>query len=269
MRASIAVACLTTLFSVSAPCQWERAPDPTIPRKADGAPNLDAPTPRTADGKPNLAGIWLPDAVPLPEGFETVEGDAPFPRYMINVTVDLAPEAVELTPWATRRFDERRASQGRASPTANCRPIGVPFINSILWPYKIVQTPGLILVLYESDTVFRQIFLDGRSPVEGALPRYMGYSTGFWDGDELVVKTTGVSEGTWLDAMGHPHTESMVLIERFRRPSAGHLEIETTVDDPAAYVQPLTYTVSATAFPDDDLLEYFCSDNEKSIEHYQ
>ena len=97
----------------------------------------------------------------------------------------------------------------------------------------------------------------------------MGYSTGAWEGEELVVHTTGLTHESWLDAMGHPHSDAMRLTERFRRPSAGFLEIETTIDDPETYTEPFTYTVTATATPDDDLLEYFCTENELSSEHYQ
>jgi hypothetical protein len=269
MKTIIPATLVFALFSASAVGQWERAPDPSIPRARDGTPNLEGPTPRTEDGKPNLEGVWVPDADPLPEGIETVEGDVPFPRHMINFAADIPPEELGMTPAAAAIFEQRMANQGRDSPTAHCRPTGMPHQNAIMLPYKIVQTDDLVLVLYEENAVFRQIFLDGRQPVEGALPRYLGYSTGRWEGDELVVETTGISENTWLDGMGHPHTDALRLTERFRRPTAGHLEIETTVDDPAFYARPITYTVRATAFPDDDLLEYFCSDNEKSSEHYQ
>jgi hypothetical protein len=129
--------------------------------------------------------------------------------------------------------------------------------------------PDLVFILNEQDTVFRQIFLDGREPVADPLPRWMGYSTGRWDDDELVVDTTGIIEDSWLDATGHPHSDSLHVVERFRRRDAGHLEIETTIDDPDAYTQAFTYTVTATVMPDDDLLEYFCTDNELSIVHYQ
>ena len=138
-----------------------------------------------------------------------------------------------------------------------------------LLPYKIVQTPDLVIILNEQDTVFRQIFLDGRKTVEDPVPRWLGYSTGRWDDDELVVITTGFTDQTWLDVSGHPHTESLRLTQRFRRLDAGHLEIETTVDDPDAYSQPFTFTISATVMPDDDLLEFFCTDNEISSDHYQ
>ena len=101
------------------------------------------------------------------------------------------------------------------------------------------------------------------------MPRWLGYSTGRWDDDELVVETTGFTDLTWLDFSGHPHTESLHLTERFRRRDAGHLEIETTVNDPETYSQPFTYKMTATVMADDDLLEFFCTDNEISSDHYQ
>ena len=106
-------------------------------------------------------------------------------------------------------------------------------------------------------------------PVEDPVPRWFGYSTGRWIDDELVIETTGFTDLTWLDFTGNPHTESLHLTERFRRTAAGHLEIETTVNDPETYSQPFSYTMTATVLPDDDLLEFFCTDNEISSDHYQ
>ena len=270
MRSVAAALALTALVAgPHAHGQWAQLPHKSIPRTATGEPDLTAPAPRAADGKPKLSGVWLADAEPLPEGIQSVEGDLPLPRHMINIAADLEPAEVELRPWAAELLEQRLAGGGKDSPIAHCKPTGVPHLNANPLPYKIVQTPDLVLILYEENTVFRQIFLDGREPVEDALPRWLGYSTGTWEGDELVVGTTGLSEESWLDGMGHPHTDSMRVIERFRRRDAGHLEIETTIDDPDAYARPITYIVTATAVPDDDLLEYFCTENEKSSVHYQ
>jgi hypothetical protein len=256
------------LVSCPVGAQWHKVPDPAIPRVA-GKPDLAAPAPRTPDGRPDLSGVWMPDAEPLPPDVHTVEGDHPFPRYMINIAADMKPEDVPLQPWAAELFETRIKGGRKASPMAYCKPTGVPWINSIPLPYKIVQTPQLIMILYEESTVFRQVFLDGRRPVEGAVPRYMGYSTGRWDADDLVVETVGVTDQSWLDGLGHPHTAQLRLIERFRRRDAGHLDIEVTVDDPGAYTRPIRYTITTTVVPDDELLEYFCTDNEQSSEHYE
>jgi hypothetical protein len=268
----VRVICIATILlalSSVAHGQWQPFPDRSIPRTATGEPDLDSPAPLAADGKPDLSGVWLPDTKPTPEGFELVEGNLPLPPHLIDVMADLEPGAVEMKPWAAELFEERLASQGLEDPIAYCKPWGVTMLSANILPYKIIQTPDLVLILNEQDTVFRQIFLDGRKPVEDPLPRFLGYSTGHWDDDELVVNTTGLIDETWLDAMGHPHTESLRLTERIRRLDAGHLEIETTIDDPGAYSKPFTYTVKSTVMADDDLLEFFCTDNEVSSEHYQ
>lgn len=262
-------ALMTLLVGPHAHGQWQQVRDQSIPRTESGAPDLTAAVPRALDGKPDLTAVWLPDADPLPEGIEAVEADLPVPRHMISIGADLWPEEVEMTPWAAELFGQRLENRGIDSPMAHCQPTGVPFLNAVVLPYKIVQTSDLVVILYEENTIFRQIFLDGRKPMEDPLPRWMGYSTGTWDDDELIVETTGLSEESWLDLMGHPHTESLHVTERFRRPNAGHLEIETTINDPGAYVEPLTYTVTATVMADDDLLEYFCTENELSSAHYQ
>ena len=261
----VAVAALIAAAPASA--QWASTPDDSIPRTAVGKPDLSAPAPNVRR-RPDLSGVWMPDSEPPPPGVHTVEGDQPFPRYMINIAADMKPENVPFRPLAAEIFRQRRAAGETVSPMATCKPTGVPWINSMPLPYKIVQTPTLVLILYEADTVFRQIFLDGRKPVEDTVPRWMGYSTGRWDHDELVVDTVGLTAESWLDGLGHPHSERLRVTERFRRPDAGHLEIEITLDDPEAYTRPFSYTVKTTALPDDDLLEYFCTENEKSSVNY-
>jgi hypothetical protein len=272
MNANVAIWNLLLLFSASqAYAQWEQVPHETVPRNADGEPNLTAPAPKTADGKLDLSGVWLPDATLFPKdgGFELVEGDTPVPLPLMDVMAALEPGESEMHEWAAKLFEERLASRGLADPIAYCKPWGITTHAANLLPYKIVQTPDLVLILNEQDTVFRQIFLDGRQPVEDPVPRWLGYSTGRWEDDELVVETTGFTDQTWLDASGHPHTESLQLTQRYRRIDAGHLEIKTTVNDPGAYTKPFTYTIKATIIPDDDLLEFFCMDNEISSDHYQ
>jgi hypothetical protein len=268
MSARMTVVLIAALMvAAHARAQWARIPDRSFPRTAAGEPDLAAPAPN-AHRNPDLSGVWIPDMEPLPPGVQTVEGDQPFPRYMINFAADMRPEDVPLQPRAAEIFQQRLAASGTVSPMSVCKPVGVPWINSMPLPYKIVQTPTLVLILYEGDTVFRQIFLDGRKPVEDAMPRWMGYSTGRWDNDVLVVDTVGLTDQSWLDGLGHPHSERLRVTERFRRLDAGHLEIEVTLDDPEAYTRPLSYTIKTTAMPDDDLLEYFCTENEKSSVNY-
>jgi hypothetical protein len=266
-RAAIAVLCGALTFSSTASAQWAKHSDDAVPRSPDGTPDLTAPAPKTADGRPSLGGVWLADIDPEME-IVTVEHEQ-FPRHFINVTADIDPEEVLMHPWAQTLFEQRLQSRGLETPVAYCKPTGFPWVNTVPLPHKIVQTSELILVLYEENSVFRQIFLDGRKTVDDAVPRWMGYSTGRWEGDELVVETTGLNDRHWLDGMGHPHSDRLRVVERFRRVDAGHLEIEITIDDPGTYTRPFTYTPTYTLQSEDDLLEYFCAENEKSSAHYQ
>jgi hypothetical protein len=259
---------LTTATVVSA--QWEKQRDPRVPSLRDGTPNLAAPTPRASDGKPDLSGVWLTDGGPVPPHIPTVEGDyLRVSPHFINVTADMKPDQVQLQPWAAELLKKRLESSGVLDPAAHCKPVGEPGQPEVPLPYKIVQTPSLILVLYEENSIHRQIFLDGRKVVPDPEPRWNGYSTGRWDGDTLVVETVGFNDQSWLDRTGHPHTQAMRVTERFRRPDVGHLEVDVTITDPGAYRTPITYKRRATLMPDEDLLEYFCTENEKDVSRYR
>jgi hypothetical protein len=253
-------------FSQGIDAQWQQVPDPLVRRTRAGDADLTAAAPRARARKPDLSGVWLADNNPIPEGILAVEAGQEFPRHFINIAADLPPDGLPLQPWAAELFEQRASTE---APAAFCKPTGVPHLNAVPLPLKIVQTQSLILILYEENGVFRQIFLDDRKPVEDALPRWMGYSTGRWEGAELVVDTVGFHDRHWLDGIGHPMSAQLHLIERFRRPDAGSLEIEVTVDDPGAYTKPFSYTVTYSLMPDDDLLEYFCTENEKDAgQHY-
>ena len=210
MRAAAVCVLAAVTVGGAAEAQWAKVRDDSVQWSSDGSAVLSGRTPRVR-GRPDLSGVWLPNGDPLPPGIEAIETDLRFPRHMINITADLPPDSVQMTPWATTVFEERLAAGGTDQPTAHCQPTGVPWLNAVTLPYKIVQTPDLVLVLYEESTVFRQIFLDGRKPVDDPVPRYMGYSTGRWEGDDLVVETTAISENTWLDGMGHHRAEAPLL----------------------------------------------------------
>ena len=122
-------------------------------------------------------------------------------------------------------------------------------------------------MLYEQDTSFRQIFIDGRKLPADLQPAWLGYSVGKWDGDTLVVDTAGFNDRSWLDAFGHPHSESMRVTERFHRRDFGHMEVQITVDDPTMYTKPFTIKINQRLLPDTDLIESFCLENEKDRAH--
>ena len=134
------------------------------------------------------------------------------------------------------------------------------------YPWKIVQTPSLMVILFESFTDFRQIFTDGRDFPEERAPTWMGYSTGTWEGETFVVRSLGFNDKGWLDDGGHPRSEEMKVTERFRRLNVGRLEIEFTFDDPKSYTKPWTVTVPFVLLPDSEIIENFC-ENERDAKH--
>jgi hypothetical protein len=248
-RINRAILVLSLVLSVCAPlsAQWFNYPSAKTPRTADGKPNLSAPVTRAADGHPDLSGVWSPDSRPLQV---------------------IAPQAsIPFQPWSRKLADERAdGSRGKDDPAAYCVP-GMPKLVVLPYPYKIVQTPGMMLILYEGFTTYRQIFTDGRALPKDPQPSWLGYSVGKWDGDTFVVDTIGVNERTWMDNAGRPHSDAMHLTERYHRKDFGHLEMQLTIDDPKAYTKLWTVNENAALLPDSELLEYICSENNKDIPH--
>src|SRR4030095_2707375 len=244
---------LALLVVVSAPvqAQWVKVPQPNIPRTADGKPNLSAPAPRLSGGKPALSGIWEPDN-----------------KYVRNLAADLKPEDVPFQPWAKALFDARKdGAHSYEDNAAHCLPPGTPRINAAPFPWKLVQTPTFIVIVYENFNLWRQIFLDGRELAEDATPTWFGYSTGKWDGDTLVVDTKGFNGKAWLAQGGKPATEALHVIERFRRKDFGHMDIQITIDDPKAYTKPWTVTEPVKLLTDTELMEFVCNENNRDLEH--
>jgi len=250
---TIATVVTFTPLALAAPAQWINYPSPGIPRTPDGKPDLTAPAPRTGDGKPDLSGLWQP-----------ASGGAD-PQF-----ADIAKELKDGLPfqkWAADLVKARRAENNKDDPDGHCQPLGTVKMHLHPYPRKILQLPGLIVILYERDTVYRQIFTDGRpSPVD-PQPSFYGYSTAKWEGDTLVVQTNGFKDGLWLDISGTPLTDAAKVTERYHRPSFGKLEIDVTVDDSKAYTKPWTIRVNQSLAVDTDLIEFFCVENEKDARH--
>ena len=261
-----------------APGQWLNYPTPGTPRGADGKPNLSAKAPRAANGKPDLSGVWR-TAYDSPDENERLfgpgvkafiePGDDPstFSKYFLDILVDFPRDASPMRPAAAELF--RQNAQRKAdSSSARCLPQGLPRtdINSYA-PFKIIQTPGVIAVLYEVDNTHRQIYTDGRPLPVDPQPTWGGYSVGRWDGDTLIVDAAGFNEGTWLDSGGHPHSDALRIQERFHRRDFGHLDLSVTVDDPKMYTKPFTIKVTELLLPDTDILESVCNENEKDRAH--
>jgi len=253
--------------------QWLNYPTPGIPRTRDGKPNLSAPAPRGADGKPGLSGLWVNEPAPkelrdrlIPDATNGA-GEEPLSQYFINIFSDFKPGEEPILPAAAAALRERAAVFTQVSPLSHCMPEGMPLVEMAPAPYKIIQTPGMLVMLYERDTTYRQVYMDGRKLPEDPSPTWLGYSVGRWEGDTLVVESAGYNDRGWLDARGHAHTESLRLTERFRRVDFGHMELMLTVDDPKTYSRPFTVRLKQHLMADSDLLESFCAENEKDAGH--
>ena len=253
---------LATLAPASA--QWLNYPTAGVPKTPGGGPNLSAPTPRTADGKPDLSGIWdVEHNRPCPaDGC----GDMQIPEEFLNIGWGLKG-GLPYQPWAADLVKARMSDNGQDDPGSHCRPIGILKMHTTPLFKKIIQAPGIIVILNEGNATYRQIFTDGRPLPKDPQPSWNGYSSGKWDGDTLVVETIGFRDGTWLDRDGSPMTDAAKVTERFRRVNYGKLEIEITVDDPKAYTRPWTIKLNQFIVINTDLLDYFCLENEKDDSH--
>jgi hypothetical protein len=265
----VAVAGLTAL-SIPLSAQWSARANPKIPKTADGKVNFDAPPPRTADGRIDLTGVWenlwfyngrigQPPVSPPGEPPQTTFADigAGFKG------------GLPLRPWAAELLKKRKEQNSKDNPDAHCLPMGLMQFHIHPQPRRMIQTPDEIVILYEGNAGIREIFTDGRAlPKNGDVqPWWYGYSVGHWEGDTLVVETTGFRDDGWLDIWGSPLTDQAKLTERFQRSSYGTMRIDVTIDDPKAYTAPFTVRLNQKIVPNGELIEFICAENERSTAH--
>ena len=187
-------------------------------------------------------------------------------KYMINILAGFKRDEEPLRPEAVKLLREHAANR-QGTPSSHCLPGGVPW-GTLVAPFKMIQAPREIVMLHEDNNLPRQIYIDGRTPPATIdLPSWVGFSTGHWEGDTLVVDTIGFNDRAWLDAMGHPLSEDLRVTERFTRRDFGHMDLAITIDDPKMYTQSFTIKVSAVLLPDTDVLEAVCAENEKDLAH--
>jgi hypothetical protein len=212
---------------------------------------MSAPAPKTASGRPDLSGIYSSNY-----------------KYFQNLAADIGLDKVPMTEEARKLHAARVTGLlGYEEPDSRCLPQGVPKINMAPVPFKIVQTDKLIVIIYEAFNLWRQIFLDDRDWATDLNPSWMGFSKGRWEGDTLVVETRGLNGKQWLDHGGLPASDKLTVIEKFRRPNLGRLEIEITINDPTYYTKPWTAPTVLRLTPDSELFEFICQENEKSSAH--
>jgi len=240
MAAKFTAALCLVMLAATADAQWLNYPTPGIPRTKDGKPDLAARAPRTGDGTPDLSGLWMLGGL----GTAT------------NIT------DTELRPAAQALYAERLKTYANDDPAVACLPEGPRAGISGLDPFRIVQSRYITFIVHEANP-YRQIFTDGRPLPKEMNPSWMGYSIGRWEGDTFVVTTAGFNDKSWLDFVGHPHSEALRTTERFRRTDFGHMQVEITYDDPESYLKPFTLKLAAMFVADDDLIENICLENEK------
>ncbi len=278
---SVAVASIFVAGGVAVFAQWPSYPT-GVPKTPDGKPDLTAPTPRTADGKPDLSGTWglgggggrgrgggqanQTSQAPATPAAPAAPADpnAPPSGQFFNIGAGFKDGQLPFQPWAAELRAQRKGDNNKDNPDAHCLPIGLTQLHMHPQPRKIIQTPGVIVILYEAQGGIRQIFTDGRKLPNAAdvQPWWYGYSVGHWDGDTLVVETNGFRDDVWLDVEGSPLTNSGKMTERIRRLNYGTLQTDITIDDPKAYTKPFTVRVSHRLMPDTDLIEFVCEDRD-------
>jgi hypothetical protein len=268
MKKLLAILLVASAFPLAA--QWLNYRDARTPRTSDGKPNLAAPVP-LLNGKPDLSGVWQAERTPESEYARVLGKDAgklqvdlnDITKEAANVFWGLKPEDQPLRPEAVAITKQRRGVDG---PASRCLPASLP-ASIFVFTFKIIQTPQEIVVLHEDGDPPRQIYLDGRSRPQDPQPSWMGYSVGQWEGDTLAVETTGLNDQAWIDTVGHPRSESMRIIERYRRRDFGHMELEVTIEDAKFYTRPFTLKTLLNLIPDTDVLEAVCTENEKDRVH--
>jgi hypothetical protein len=271
------------IFSAGAHAQWLNFPTPGTPRTRDGKPNLAAPAPRALDGKPDLSGVWRHEMTPVAElkrlygggiddanrvevpGMEAAANH----KYSRNILIDFKPGESPIRPETAELMRQRAASFNPAEVCAVGQ-FGIPLAGLLAEVIKIVQSPRMSVIFYEIDNLHRQIYTDGRAlPKDFDYPTFLGYSVGRWERDVFIVESAGFNGRTRLDLMGHPQSDAMRITERFHRRDFGHMDVETTFDDPKMYTKPFTIKVPHDLLADSDLFEMFCNENEKDRVHLQ
>jgi hypothetical protein len=179
------------------------------------------------------------------------------------------PQPLPLQAWAAQLKADRKEQHSKENPDAHCLPMGLLQFHMHPQPRKIIQTPDLIVILYEGNAGMRQIFTDGRPlPKNDVQPWWYGYSVGRWESDTLVVETNNFRDGGWLDIDGSPMTDAATMTERWRRTSFGSMQIDVTIDDPKAYTRPFALRVHHRLMTDSrfdaDLIEFVCQENNQA-----
>ena len=211
--------------------------DPSIYLRSRYA-RTNGPVPRMRDGKPDLSGLW-------------------------NGNDDLNPQDPEALPAAAALAKQRHENKGIDSPSVFCLPSSTPPTGPLLW--KLVETPTLLVLLFEDLPGYRQIYLDGRPHPKDLKPTWMGHSVGHWEGDTLVVDSVGYNNKSWLG--DYSHTEQLHVTERYTRRDLAHLDVQIIMEDPGTFVKPWVVNATWNLAPGEEMMEYVCTENNRDVKH--
>src|SRR5215813_10355877 len=233
--------------------------------------------PRASDGKPDLTGVWQANSTQRGSWEEAnggfgVGGTGRDPGAPVVLSSNDRPtgrEGAPYQPWAAQKVLEAYNRRGIDDPTALCLPAGLPRTAMLgLFPTQIVQTPKLIVILYEYMNVFRVIPLNEKHP-DDLLPSYMGNSVGRWEGDTLVVDVVGFNDKTWLAGTGTFHTDALHMVERYTRVDKDQINYEVTMEDPNVLTKPWTLHSTIMLREGTRLEEYVCAENNIDPDRYE
>jgi hypothetical protein len=265
----LAIGGLLSVVAIAAWGQWIKYPTEGVPKGKDGKPNLSAPAPRAPDGKPDFSGMWsTAEGLPCPDSLKDDTGDclekSPLSKYAADLN-KAVPGGLPFQPWSIEIIRQRQAAG--LDPHVRCLPSNFPRMFTLPHITKFVQTRKLLVLINEYNASYRQIFMDGRALPVDPQPSWNGYSTAKWEGDTLVVETNGFRDDLWMDMAGTPLTSAAQVVERFRRPNFGRLEIDATVNDPKAYTRPWSLKMVDKIVLDTELIDEVCLENENSARH--
>ena len=258
-RSFILIAVLGFLASLAI----AQEPEPAQGR-GGGRPRPPAgPAPRLPDGHPDLGndkGIWSPNVVPNIAGIDSI-------GHRQTRVVEKPPD-IQFLPGALEVYKQRSGTLSKDDPEAHCLPPGNPRMMATPFPFQIYQYPTRVIFLFEGGAhIWRIIYMDGRQHPKDPNPTFLGDSIGHWEGDTLVADVVGLNDQTWLDEVGHPHSDALHVVERFTRVDSNTLHYQATIDDPKTYAKPWTTSWNIPWRAGEELLEYICQQNNKDLQH--
>jgi len=221
----------------------------SIPAAGQGASaKTAAAIPRLPDGKPDLSGVWQR---PFVDDMTKNKADQ-------QGMPDLPYTPAGLESW--KKYDAAKFDY-----TAHCLPLGLTRSINSPFPIQIIHTPSQLAILVEMNNTFHIVPTDGRKHPTDLGPLWNGLSVGHWEGDTMVIDTTGFNDKSRLDTAGHPHSDALHVTQRFTRTDATHIAYEVIIDDPKTYTSTWKNTRTFTLRPDWELMEYSCEENNKDV----